>query len=283
MLDVVIPLAGKSAWTDNNELRYFLRSLDKNLKIPFRVKLFARQLPGWISKEVDYEIVPKFYPDSARKHHEVKKYKKKHYENYFDVLHKLDVISRDDSLGENVLYGYDDMLLLQPVTNQSILEQRIAMMHYREGKKIYDANTTKWGRTATRAFGILKDLKRPLWDYETHLPRMLNRKMLRVMFAAFPVEQEVIPYAPSTLYHNLFYDKPDDKIYKQNKIKAGFYGSRSKELIDYADYPCADINDIKKYVKGKLWLNYNNNGIAKYTELKGWIQKSFPKKSRFER
>lgn len=283
MLNIVIPLAGKSAWADNNELLYFLRSLDKNLHVPFRVKLYARQLPRWISKEVDYEIVPKFYPDSARKYHEVNKYKKKHYEMYFDVLNKIYLISQDTSLGENVLYGYDDVLLLKPVDDQKILGGRVAMMHYKEGKKIFDANVTKWGRTATRAFGILRTLNRPLWDYETHLPRMLNRRQLKIMFSAFPPDQEVIPYAPSTLYYNLFYNKPDEKIYKENKIKAGFYGTRSKELVDFADYPCTDIDDIKKYAKGKLWLNYNNNGIARYTALKEWIQKTFPKKSRFEK
>lgn len=282
MLDIIIPLAGKSAWGDNNELRYFLRSLEKNLRMDFRVKLYARALPRWI-KNVEYEIVPKYYPDRARAFFNVDKGGKKHYEHYFDVLHKLDVMSRDETRDDLVLYCYDDLLLLKEVEQMQPLERVVAMMHYADGKEVYDANLTKWARTVNTAFAILRKLDRPIWDYETHLPRLITRTRLRKMFESFPVEEQAIPYAPMTLYYNLYYEKPQEKVHKTNQIKAGFYGSRDRSLVDFADYPANSIDDIKKAKKGKLWLNYNNKGLADYTKLKEFIEKTHPQKSKFER
>jgi hypothetical protein len=284
MLDIAIPLAGKSGWGDNNELRYLLRSLEKNLKIPFRVLLYTRALPQWINqREISCRVVPKYYPDSARKFNKVDQGGKKHYETYFDVLHKLEVMSRDENLSGTFLYCYDDILLVREIESLEEIDKRLALMHYDEGKSAYEMPVTKWGHTATRAFDLLKREDRPLWDYETHLPRVLRKQMLQSMFEKFPVEKEKIPYAPSTLYFNLFYDGPDDKIYGQNKVKAGFYGSRSDELNDYGDYQARDVEEIKKIVKTKTWVNYNNGGIGRHTVLKEWIQRAFPNKSKFEK
>lgn len=286
MLSIAIPLAGKSSWGDNEELKHCLRSLEKNLKFDFQVKLFARALPKWINpKTVQYEIVPKYYPESAYKFYDVAKKRKKHYETYFDVLHKIDVMSQDKSLTDPFLYVYDDVLLLRPVESMEELDKRIAMLHYKDAKPVYDNPATKWVYTAVRAFDLLRRAKRPVWDYETHLPRILKKPMLRSMFDSFPVEGEVIPYAPSTLYFNLFYDKPDEKLYKNpdNTIKAGFYGTRDRSLVDWLDFPSTTMQQIEDAVKGKLWVNYNHRAFSKLSVLPKWIEKKFSNESKFEK
>jgi hypothetical protein len=287
MLSVAIPLAGKSQWGDNEELKHCLRSLEKNLKLSFHVKLFAKYLPKWLNTQtVQYEIIPRWYPDSARKFHKVDKGGAKHYENYFDVLHKIDLMSQDESLSDPFLYMYDDILLLRPVENIEDIDKKVAMMHYKDGKHVYENPVTKWSFTALRAFDLLKRAERPIWDYETHLPRILRKNLLRSMFESFPPDKESIPYAPSTLYYNLFYDKPDEVIYKnqENKIKAGFYGTRDESLFDWSDFPSTTMEKVDQAVKGKLWLNYNHKPILMRTSvLTKWIAGKFPNKSKFEK
>lgn len=283
MLKIAIPLAGRknTQLPDNGELKYLLRSLDKNLKIDFQVKLYARELPGWIDEnKIDYQIVKKFYPQKARKYHG-----KKDYENYFDVLKKLWLMSQDPWTGENFLYIYDDLLLIKAVTRISQLNKKVALMHYKENKVGYDRRLGKWDKTVMRAFDLLGEIARPLYDYETHVPRYFNKDKLNWMFKRFPIEEEVIPYAPSTLYFNLFYDKPDDRLYRgSGSVKAGFYGDRTVNSAHLCSYPSRRMDQIESAVKGKMWVNYNNQGLKpKKSALQDWIEKNFPKKSRFER
>jgi hypothetical protein len=287
MLDIVIPLKGKSSWGDNNELKYFLRSLEKNLHLDYRVKLYTRGHVGWANNKLSIEDVPPYYPEGFSKKHGGQK----HFQTYFDVLNKLRVISGDSSLGDNVLYCYDDVLLLKGVDDTGVFNRRIAMMDSLQAKEIYSLNLTKWGRTVQRSLKLLKKANRPLWDYETHLPRYFNRELLREMFRDYPPEGGIVPYSPSTLYFNLFYDFPHEVICEENKIKAGFYGTRTDNLKKFADYPHGEISQIEKAVKGKLWLNYNNNGLGSFktgtigirSALPGWIQNKFPLKSKFEK
>lgn len=279
MTDIVIPLAGKSGWGDNNELRYLLRSLEKNLPGGFNLHLYAKFLPKWIDRSKVYcHEIPRWYPEKARKYFG----KKKHYENYYDVLNKLSLVCRDENIGENFLYCYDDVLLIKQLQEENELNIRPALMHYEDHKSNYDKRMTKWARTVMTAFDILKNISRPRYDYETHLPRYMNKTMLLKLFEIFPLENQIIPYAPSTLYYNFYYNGPEEKIIVQNTYKAGFYGDRNWGNAYIGSFPSRQKDQVKKAVKGKMWVNYNDAGL-RHGVLQEWIEKKFPEKSKFEK
>jgi hypothetical protein len=276
-MTIAIPLHKESEWIGHQELKYFLRSLDKHLKIPFNVKIYYNVFPDWLNPDsVNSRQVKRQYPGKALKYWKGKK----QYENYFDTLNKLDMVSRDDEVDEDVLWCYDDQVLLQDVYSFADISQWVAMKNYYDYKKSYDRRGNKWSRTVNKAFELLREKGRPLYDYETHLPRMFSKTKLREMFETYPVKQQIIPYAPSTLYGNLYYDEPLYTMDKKNDIKLGFYGEgRSKQP---GSFEAKTVEQIDRFAEDKLWMNYNDMGM-RANPIKQWTGKKFAEKSKFEK
>ena len=272
-MTIAIPLGKGTKWGDNNELKYFLRSLDENLRIHFDVKLYAHYLPSWLNTDsVKYEIVDRYYPERAKRYHGGTK----HYENYFDTLNKLRLMSDDEEVSEYFLYAYDDMILPHPITSLIDLTKWYAQIKYSDGKEGIDRSRSKWAETVRRA------LKLTGWkgyDYETHLPRWYNKDNLKHMFAKYKIDKQVVPYAPATLYGNLFIGTPDKVLRYDNDVKVGFYGMRKRDK--YGAHPGKTLEDIDRVVEDKIWINYNDMGFRNCA-IREWIEKRFPSKSKFE-
>ena len=98
------------------------------------------------------------------------------------------------------------------------------------------------------------------------------------MFKRFSPEVNKIPYALSTLYYNLFYDKPDVNYFEKNTVKAGFYGGIAKGASDM--FMSNSNQVIKDAVRDKIWCNYSNAGLTGTFKL--WIEKTYENKSRYE-
>ena len=277
---VVIPYHNDgSKWEHDGELRYMLRSIDENFDFDYDVTIFARKNIPWIQNAKVLNI-ERYYPPHIM---EKMKWKKPHYENFFDTINKIKLASQMDDLQENILYTYDDVILLK---KQS--EEQIRTVY--GSSKLTDKNIhfwmnpgkNKWKNTIFQAIDRAKGFGQ-VYLYETHLPRYFTKSNLRQMFKIFPIDKVDIPYAPSTLYYNMFYDKPD-YLYMEsdeavdNKIKAGFY-QQDYHLCD--SFSSLDMESVEKAVKDKIWLNYNDRGLTEH--LKKWIYTRFTKKSRFEK
>jgi hypothetical protein len=275
-MTIAIPLHKESEWAGHQELKYFLRSLDKHLKIPYNVKLYYNVFPDWLNPEsLNSQQVERQYPKKALKYWKGKK----QYENYFDTLNKLRIVSMDDEVDEDVLWCYDDQILLQDVYSFADISQWVAVKNYYEYKQTYDRRGNKWGRTVMKAFDLLVDQGRPLYDYETHLPRMFEKSRLKEMFETYPVSQQIIPYAPSTLYGNLYYDEPLYIMDKKNEIKLGLYGEAKRKQP--GSFEPKTIDQIDNMKEDKLWMNYNDLG-TRISPIFEWMKKEFPQKSQFE-
>ena len=96
------------------------------------------------------------------------------------------------------------------------------------------------------------------------------------MFKRFVPEKNYIPYAPSTVYYNMFYKKPDHNYIENNYVKAAFYGG----TMQNESANSKSIKEIDDATKAKLWCNYNNRGLT--GTLKMWIERKFPVASKFE-
>lgn len=276
-ISVVIPLGGRCTWEDN-ELKYCLRSLEKNFNFTFDVTIYTNRPINWI-KNATIIDTPRYYPEQLIKRFDGKK----RYENYYDTLNKLKRASQNNDLTSDILYVYDDILLLKKQDFGDI--QRIYAGGKYEDNKDYWNNPgrNKWKNTIheaikrSRAYG-------QVFLYETHLPRYFDRYNLCKMFSRYPIDKLEIPYAPATLYYNMFYNKPHDiyvdKKKQGNKVKAGFYGAQTLEGDSFPSIN-KDKNAIKEYISDKVWMNYNEPGLTDV--LKEVIHEMFPKKSKFEK
>jgi hypothetical protein len=94
---IAVPLGKGTTW-ENNELRYMLRSLDKYLQFDFDVVVFCSQKVDWLNcKQV---IVSRTYPKESLDYFQGIR----HYENYYDVFHKLQVAIQDEDVTEEFFF-----------------------------------------------------------------------------------------------------------------------------------------------------------------------------------
>lgn len=273
-LSIVIPYGGSCIWFDN-ELRHVLRSISKNFNFNYDITIYSDKKLDFL-KDVNVVKIDRYYPDNAlRAFNGIK-----HYENFYDTLNKLKIASESEELSENILWMYDDLLLLKELDLDAI------NVLYAGGK--FDDNREYWMNPGKNKWKntIFQAIKRArgygeVYLYETHLPRLYKKSKLREMFKMFPIDQMTIPYAPATLYFNLFHNKPDEIYVKQgdvdNKVKAGFYGP-SGNLCD--SFPSQTLEQIEEHTANKIWVNYSDAGLT--NELRDWITKKFPKKCKYE-
>jgi len=261
-----IPLGIGSNW-ENNELRYLLRSLEKNFQEDFKVVIYSDDKLDWI-QNVDFSIVERQYPDHALNIHKGTR----HYENYFSVLYKIYDFVNSDDCPEEFVYTYDDVLLVKKITSQGII-------NYPECK--YDPKMeivyrrSKHGRTILKSFELTEGTHR----YEHHLPMVYNRDRLLEMFSTFKFWELDIPYALGTLYFNL-YREDLTPLLIENNYKAGFEGFDGYIACYKSD------DNIKYNVSDKTWVNYNDTGLfwnPPQFPLQKWMKDSFPYKSKFEK
>lgn len=275
-LSICIPLGKQSSWNDN-ELRLTLRSFEKHVHIPYEVFLFADKnyVPEWI-KNVKVRKIPRTYPEQAKEHFGGVK----HYENYFDVLHKLKAMVDDEEVSDQFVMFYDDTHLSFDVNSVDDFAVFVAVQKYEDKPEGYDKRKGKWLKTIMSAMDKLKFNGRPRYDYESHLPRFYSKDKWNFLFKKFPPDEQLIPYAPSTLYINWWFDKPTIDILREpNNVKAGFYGERLAK--DQGAFSSANKGAIKKAIQGKMFINYNDFGLS--DALKKYLFELFPNKSKFEK
>ena len=216
--NIVIPYTTVGSKWEENELRHTLRSIEENCKFDYDITIYSDNKIDWI-KNVNVKIIERYYPEKALKTFDGVK----HYEQFYDTLNKLRLISQDDDLGENVLYFYDDILLMKEQDKDQIKTTYAGGRYADKPEYWNNPRGNKWRNTIHQAIDRARGFGE-VFLYETHLPRFYNKSKLRKMFKMFPIDQMDIPYAPATLYFNMFYDKPDylfefDKDTTNNPIK----------------------------------------------------------------
>jgi hypothetical protein len=274
-ISICIPLGKGSEWKDN-ELRLTLRSLEKHMKIPYDVFIFIdpRNPISWI-KNVNVRKVRRTYPEQAKKHFGGVK----HYENYFDVLHKIEAMVNDPDVSEQFVLFYDDTHLSRDINNVEDFAIYVATKNYNDMPEAYERRKGKWLKTVMAAIDIARKNGRPKWDYESHLPRFYSKSKWRELFKRFPIDEQLIPYSPSTLYINWYVDKPTVHLFREkNDVKAGFYGDRFSK--DEGAFSSSSREKVKKAIEGKMFINYNDMGLTDI--LKDYLFNLYPEKSMYE-
>lgn len=258
---LVIPLGHTSDLKDW-ELRMMLRSFETNYDGEFDVTILGEYKPTWI-KGVDFIHCERKYPKRILEKYNGHRF----YEQFFDVLYKLKRAAEEYS---EFLWIYDDVVLIKKSNYKSLRK----LYAYKNGKNGYSKRKgNRWGRTINKTIEILVNKGKTDYVYETHIPRLFHSGLTEV-FEEFLFEIP-IPYAPSTLYFNYYEFTPN--IITNDNPKAGFYGGET----DFDNFSAASMDDINNAVRGKTWINYNDDGLTKH--LMQYIGDKFPKESRFEK
>lgn len=263
MQEIFIPLGGKDAWQDN-ELRYCLRSLETNMLHPFKVTVYSDHEVPWL-KNVDFKIVERF-----RSGHP--------FENFWDTINKIHLFARNANCKE-FLYLYDDCCLLRKVMDFNSLEN-IALQ--RELPEYRNMRTDKHGITLLSSIDAINE---PVcWNYETHIPRLYNRKKLIELYKVFGIFDFKYPPALATLYFNHFYAFPYSMMSEKGQSFRASFCFEDNDIS--GSYLVSSIGEIEMACLDKLFLHYNDKGLNFAPNgkqiLKEYIMSLFPNKSRFE-
>lgn len=272
-MQIVIPIGTGSNW-ENNELRYCLRSLQKNLKFDLEPIILGEQGVDitWL-RNVLYVAVERFYPDNLEE-----EYGAKFFENYYAVLHKLCWFCNQDICGDEFLYVYDDQIFLNPVFDS--LEFFNKALHIDKSNKLDKKKRTRHERTILQALELAHGEKHynGLANHETHAPRLYNKVLLQKLFHRFPLEATKIPYALATLYYNLFFDDPVlvDKESCRHVCYLHFDDGRHHYC------PVSEL-ELDNSIKDYTVCSYNDKGLdVRAGVLKSWLAKRYPTKSIYE-
>ena len=244
--DVVIPfIAGPK---DSIELRYALRSIAKNLHTDVRIWLYGEK-PAWIT---GVEHIP------------MTREPKPKYQKFFDQLLKIELASRNTEIGTRFIYTYDDVYFLKPVTCDCLNQPR-ALEDM--GKKTDWFKTTdaggNWVSCMLQTLYKLKEERLPLYNYETHLPRVYNKEKALAVMEKYNSREFAFQFA--TMYFNNYETNPE--LLSENKFfKLGIYHPIGyRELVDSANRSAI-----------------MNISVA-YDDSIRFLEAFFPEKSKYER
>ena len=197
----------------------------------FEIVVISERLPD-LDQEVIHIPFKEGYPHQGAVLHA--------YECFYSTLQKLELASQSEIISNDFIYCYDDIILNKPISS-TFFDLEISLCEMSDFK-----TNGRWGQTIYKSQKLLN--RKVFYNYETHVPMMLNKDKLAIMFSEFIYKHMKIPYAPLSLYHNMYSGRPDIVLSKSNPI------------VSY------------NKVSDKPWINYSDSGLPK---LKNWIEENF--------
>ena len=254
MIGVYYPyLEGAKKW---EELKYSLRSLDRFFKEDFEVWIVG-DLPSWIKnvRHIPHKKTERIISSAT-----------------YDAVSKLmQYIDNKDS-PERFVRMYDDIYFIGDRKLADLEVTRYLFSYEELLSGVCRSGSLIWQDQVRKSVEAARQLGYPGYLTETHCPEVFEKqKMLKVFELFGPLENRLLT---STLYFNVF---PFDRLLKDRKTeRALFYGHEN----DFS-YGNLSVSQLDQILKGKYFMNHNDLGLD--NNLKKYISKMFPKKSRFEK
>jgi len=228
------------------ELKYSIRSLCKYVNFDFDVVIVGDK-PNWYNG----------------KHIQTGKVRGINFAKAFDINYKLKAMCESELISDDFIYLYDDVYCV----NECSLEdfKKVIAMDYlaEKPKQTKQGGSSKWMQLLTDTRKLLQ--VKEAWSYETHLPRMFNKKHLAMVMDSYNIFNK--PLLISTLYFNELFDKPDVVLVNENKYKAGIFQKMTTA-------------QIAKACEGKLWMNNTENAWG--SGLDNFLLSLLPNKCEYE-
>lgn len=210
-IDIVIPfLKGPQ---NSIELRYALRSVEKNLKAEATIWLYGEK-PDWVTNVNFVPVVRQHRPMFVK---------------FSDQLRKIEMACKNPAISKNFIYTYDDIFLLKPVSVDCLKKPRAIenMIKINHWFKHTDAGGN-WVKCMKQTLNTLKKNNLPIYNYETHLPRVYNKEKALAILEKYRSRDWAFQFA--TMYFNNYYTDPEMLNEPGNFFKLGIY-----RPVGYAD------------------------------------------------
>jgi len=242
-IDLVYVLGKGSCWK-NNEIRYSLRSVQKNLKGAGTVWVIGEN-PGFFSKNVRHI----YHPD------EITKFKNADGNMALKILRAC----QEPELSDDFLFMNDDFII-----NNPIVASDIPWLHKGDMKTRPDKfwKSQFYRFRLRRTFDVLKERGLPTMQYDYHAPMLMNKHEFPRVMEKFDFRED-IGYTFRSLYGNCL-ALPCEPV-----------GEWKKTI-----YIKTTVNQINKIVKNATFVGYNDKGVN--NSLKFWMQTKFPSQSVYE-
>ena len=241
--DLVYVLGTGSGWR-NNEIRYSLRSVQKNMKGVGNIWVIGEDT-GFFTDKVRHI----YHPDELTKHRNADG----------NMALKILRACAEPELSENFLFMNDDFII-----NKPIVAGEIPWLHKNDmATRDHKFWTSQFYRfRLRRTFDVLKERGLPTMQYDYHAPMLMNKNHFPRVMEQFDYKED-IGYTFRSLYGNSM-ALPCEPI---GQWKVTIY----KEFNFYG---------IQKHVKNATFVGYNDKGL--YKSLMYWLQSTFPDRSRYE-
>ncbi len=251
--DIVIPYVFTTAIWD--ELKFALRSIERNAKFNYRVFLVADKLPDWANPEKVHLI-------KSSQIHGMK------FSKAFDQWNKLVTVCNDEIVSDNFIYAYDDQLWMKPVS-ESTFERPFSHALVKSvadlDQQIPNAGAN-WRTLFINTIDILKKMGLPCFNFETHMPRLINKQLMLSMIDKLNLNKQS-PTLASTLYYNINFPDVEPVLVDTTSLKGKVRSAIPKK-------------EIAAILKEHTFIDYNNDGLT--ADFKKIVQERFRQKSSFE-
>jgi len=240
-VDLVYVLGSGSIW-NNNELRFSLRSVQKNLRGVRKVYIVGED-PGFLTGEAIH--IP--HPDPLRRNADG------------NMALKILRACEERGLTDDFLFMNDDFII-----NQPMVAGEIPWMHKGDMKgrseKFWKAQFYHY--RLRRTYDVLSGRFLPTIQYDYHAPMLMNKHRFPKVMAQFNFTED-IGYTFRSLYGNCL-ELPAIPV-KGNKITI---------------YRYYTFQQIQQRVENIPFVGYNDQGLNR--SLKWWLMDNFSEKSKYE-
>ena len=255
--DVVYPFYNLNT---DDELRYSIRSVVKNFSALRHIWVIGDK-PEWANallRHLPYDHVAHL-PSNV-------------YSKNRNICEKMDLAARNERVTENFIYLADDYFILKPWSGEDFLTKVII-------REDMDQINDELREMGDRSNESLNEWKRALWwtydrikaegysglNYETHTPKLINKKRLIQTFTKFGIRHGMLIW--HTAYFNMHWKIERVILSEESGIKASFYASHDRE-------------EIESRLRRAIFANCNDDG--RNAEFMDAIRERFPEKTRYE-
>jgi hypothetical protein len=245
-------LVGASRW---QELRYSLRSLEKFFEEEAEVWIVG-DCPDWIQnvRYIEHHKNERVYCAST-----------------YDAVMKLEAYIKHKDSPEKFIRMYDDIYFIGPRTLHDLEVTRYLFTYDQYREHVFISGSVPWRDQVNRTMEIVKGAGFRGLMTETHCPEVFLKKRMKNIFKQFDPANNLL--LTSTLYYNMY---PYEHELQDRKVeRALYYGGENLFGFGPMRKECG-----REGVIGRYFLNHNDVGLDK--ELKKYLERMFPVKSKYE-
>lgn len=241
MIDVVYVLGTGSIW-DNNELRFSLRALEKNLK-GYRKIWIVGERPDWI-RNINH--IP--FKDELQRNADG------------NIARKVLRVCQEEDLTEDFLFINDDHFVMKPVVANGI-----PPYHKGDLSRLPEAyfQQSFWRGRLFRTKNVLLAKGFTALHFDCHIPMIINKRKFPEVMDLFDFEKG-IGYTMKSLYGNVVYGNSAPRLF-------------GEKITLFRNFT---YDDVKRLTKKAQFVAVNNGGLK--PGFKQWIHEEYPDPSSYE-